>query len=272
MNKKNKIWTTIFFIVIFTLWMIWGNTSLQVSHFTISDSEIPESFDGYKIAHVSDLHNKFWGETLVEPIEEEKPDLIVITGDLIDFNDSDIYAALEFVGRIQEVAPIYFVTGNHEAGNAQYPMLAEGLLNLGVTILANERVTLNKQNEQMLLMGIQDPAILGEEDTESNVQEVSEDYEGYKILLTHRPEFFHYYYRNEVDLVFAGHAHGGQVRLPFIGGLIAPGQGFFPKYTTGVYEEEDTKMVVSRGLGSSKFPIRMNNRAELIFVQLEREH
>lgn len=277
-SKKNKVVIILTFIVVFGLWMIWGNTTIQVSHFTITDSEIPESFDGFKIAHVSDLQNKEWSdEQLIQPMREEKPDMIVITGDLIDYNHTDIVAATSFLEKIENIAPIYFVTGNHEGGSIQYPLLEEKLLELDITMLDNNKLTLNKNNEQILLMGIQDPSFYEESNVlkgheaimENEIQKLSENDLNYKILLSHRPEYFDVYVRTEIDLVLSGHAHGGQFRLPFLGGLVAPGQGFFPEFTSGVYEEENTKMLVSRGVGDSMIPVRFNNRAELVFVELE---
>lgn len=279
MSKKNKIVIMLTFIVVFVLWIVWGNTTIQVSHFTITDNEIPESFNGFKIAHVSDLHNKEWeDEQLVNPIHEEQPDIIVITGDLIDSDHTDISVATAFLEKIMGIAPIYFVTGNHEAGSTQYPLLEENLLELDIMMMDNNKITLNKNNEQILLMGIQDPAFYYEESNllkgheailEDEIQRLSQNFPNYKLLLSHRPEYFDVYTRNEIDLVFSGHAHGGQFRLPFLGGLVAPGPNFFPEFTSGVYEEKGTNMVVSRGLGDSMIPVRFNNRAELVFVELE---
>lgn len=126
-------------------------------------------------------------------------------------------------------------------------------------------------------MGVQDPSfdiesnLLSEESAliEGTLQTLTEDSAAYSILLSHRPELFDVYVRHQIDLVFSGHAHGGQFRLPFIGGLIAPDQGLFPTYTAGIYEEENTQMVVSRGLGNSIIPIRFHNRAEIVLIELQ---
>jgi len=278
LKKSKKKVIFLVSLLIFISWMVWGNTTFEISHFTISNEDIPEEFDGYNIAHVSDLHNKDWGETLVTPIQEKKPDIIVITGDIIDSNRTDTNIATEFVRQINDIAPIYFVTGNHEAKTSEYEELRENLIDLGVTILDNETVVLNKDGGQILLAGVEDPSFYSEnyflnESTtnfDATVRTLTESDVGYNVLLSHRPEFFDLYIENEVDLVLSGHAHGGQIRIPFLGGLIAPGQGFFPKYTEGLYEENGTNMIVSRGLGDSIFPVRFNNRAELIFVQLEK--
>lgn len=139
---------------LFTLWMIWGNTTIQISHFTIESDRLPEAFHDFKIAHISDLHNEDWGDTLIQPLEEEKPDLIAITGDLIDSQKIDLDVALEFIEEAKEIAPIYFVTGNQEAVSEDYPFLKEELLNQGVSILENEVASLQMEEAEILLIGL----------------------------------------------------------------------------------------------------------------------
>ena len=277
LNKRKKILMSFIGFISFLLWMIWGNVTIDVTHFSIIDEKVPEEFDQFNIVHISDLHSKNWGSTLVDLIQIEEPDIIVITGDLIDSNNQDVDIALDFVNQIREIAPIYFVSGNHEAWSDLYSILEEKLTELGVTILDNDRVVLTKGDEQILLAGLQDPAFYSESNllneqnniVESNLQELINDFEGFKLLLSHRPELFDMYVQNEIDLVLSGHAHGGQIRIPLIGGLVAPNQGFFPTYSAGRYIENNTNMIVSRGLGNSILPVRVNNRPELIIVTLE---
>jgi len=279
LNKRKKILMSFIGFISFLLWMIWGNITIDLTHFSIVDGRVPEEFDQFKIAHISDLHSKNWGVTLVDLIQKEEPDIIVITGDLIDSNNQDVNIALEFVNQIREFATIYFVSGNHEAWSDLYFELEEKLTELGVTILDNDRVVLTKDGEQILLAGLQDPAFYSESNllneqnniVESNLQELINDFDSFKLLLSHRPELFDMYIQNEIDLVLSGHAHGGQIRIPLIGGLVAPDQGFFPTYTEGIYKENKTNMIVSRGLGNSIFPVRVNNRPELVIITLESE-
>lgn len=276
LTKKRILWLS---LIITILWIIWGNTTVQISRIKISDQNIPEEFNGLKIAHISDLHDKNWGDRLVKPIIEEKPDLIAITGDLIDSKNPDIYNAAMLLEQIKEIAPIYFVTGNHEAWSEHYKELEEVLIKHDVIILDNESITVQKNDAKMQLIGVNDPSfhsesnLLNEQSSklENQLQELISSSDVYNILLSHRPELFDIYVRNEMNLVLTGHAHGGQFRLPFIGGLVAPDQGFFPKYTSGVYSEGNTNMIVSRGLGNSIIPIRVNNRSELLFIELESE-
>lgn len=264
-------------IVLFLVWMVWGNLSIAETHFTLSDEKVPEAFAGFKIAHLSDIHDRNINKALRQPLEDVKPDIIVITGDLIDSREPDIEQAVALVESLQEFAPVYFVTGNHEAWSGKYKSLEEGLLEAGVTILANDSIELERDTEMIRLLGVEDPSfkigsnLLNEEAAvvETTIRDLSDGADTFSILLSHRPELFDMYRQNNIDLVLSGHAHGGQFRLPLIGGLIAPDQGLFPEYTAGIYEEESTRMIVSKGLGNSIIPIRFNNRAEIIFIELQ---
>ena len=239
---------------------------------------IPEAFNGFRIAQVSDLHNADFGENnvkLIELLSETDPDMIVLTGDLIDSRHTDIEIALEFARQIIKIAPVYYVSGNHEARVPEYEDLKMCLAEAGVVILENQKVQITREGESITLMGIDDPSFREDYlfgDSESVARQAIEDLQnesdGYTVLLSHRPELFDLYVETEMDLVFSGHAHGGQFRLPFVGGLVAPNQGFFPKYDAGQFTEENTTMIVSKGVGNSIIPIRFNNRPEIVIVKL----
>lgn len=272
-NKRKFLLPTILGLA---LWLIWGNFTIAESHFTITDKNIPESFDGFKIAHLSDIHGKTWGSQTTEPITEFDPNIIVITGDLIDSSTADFGEIEAWLAEITEIAPVYFITGNHEAWHPEYELLEELLVKNEVTVLKDEVVTLKSSGEEISLIGLVDPAFLTESNMfnehefimDAKIKELVDGKDTYNILLSHRPELFAVYVNNAIDFVLSGHAHGGQFRLPLIGGLVAPDQGFFPEYTAGLYEEEGTKMLISRGLGNSIIPVRFNNRPELIFIEL----
>jgi uncharacterized protein len=176
---------------------------------------------------------------------------------------------------LADLAPTYFVTGNHEWWSGNYETLETELLNSGVHVLRNESVEITKNEQSIQLIGIDDPA----QSTNSDSAAVLEDYlqlasediddEAVRILLTHRPEVFSMYADYEIQLVFTGHAHGGQVRLPFLGAVAAPDQGVFPEYTAGKYTQNNTTMVVNRGLGNSVIPVRVFNRPEIIVTTLQ---
>lgn len=267
------------FVIAFFIFSIWQNNSIVISNYKYESSEIPSEFNNFKIVQISDLYNKNFGKEqskLLGKIESLLPDIIVVTGDLIDRRKYDLDIAMSFINKAVEIAPIYYVSGNHEAWSGKYYEIKERLIEAGVNIIDDTNTELKKGNGRIQLLGLSDPAFLtsnyidGNEtsNTEKNLSNWSE-LEGFKILLSHRPELFDLYSKNNINLVFSGHAHGGQIRIPFIGGLIAPNQGFFPKYTSGSYNSDKTIMFVSRGLGNSLFPVRVFNRPEIISVTLK---
>ena len=268
---------TIFFILL--IWTVWGNKALMVSTISISSSHIPAAFSGFRIAQVSDLHNSEFGKNnteLLKLLSESRPDIIAITGDLIDANHTDVGIALGFAQESVRIAPTYYVTGNHEAASPQYDTLKAGLEEAGVIVLEDEAISLERNGETITLLGLGDPDFTVKGDmfgetsamVSTKLKNLDDGEGGYTILLSHRPELFETYVNCGIDLVFAGHAHGGQFRLPFISGLVAPNQGLFPQYDAGLYTDGSTSMVVSRGIGNSIIPFRFNNRPEIVLVEL----
>lgn len=220
------------------------NNDVVVTNYQYSNTKVPRGFHGYRIVQISDLHNKNYNEKLSKKIEGINPDVIVITGYLIDRRNTRIDIALKFVQQIVKIAPTYYVSGNHEQLSGKYDELSEELKNLNVKNIDNSYFILNKSGDEIGLMGIADPAVQQSEGTylwsddreyvKSNLKELFKNIDTkFNILLSHRPEQFNAYKDMNVDLVFSGHAHGGQIRIPFIGGLVAPNQGLFPKYTQG---------------------------------------
>lgn len=256
------------------IWMAEDNRTLGITEITASSQRLPEPFRGFRIAQISDLHNTEFGDEnsdLLSMLSGCKPDIIVITGDLVDSRRTDIPVALAFAEQAVRIAPVYYVSGNHEARIAEYAAMKSSLQELGVMVLEDASVTIWRDNASITLIGIQeadrnDPKRPSMSELLDRLQEGTE---GYRVLLCHRPEFFQTYVDAGIDLVFAGHAHGGQFRLPGLGGLLAPDQGFFPKYDSGAFTENRTTMVVSRGLGNSRFPLRINNPPEIVLVNLK---
>lgn len=236
--------------------------------------KVPANFDGLRIVQVSDLHDARFGnnqQKLIAKVKDTNPDYIFITGDVIDSNRYDLKQSLQAVKGLVELADVYYVLGNHEVASNKVNEIYEALSSLGVHVMANESTVLERDGERLAILGIEDP-LMGrstEEMLEMATAYVPEDM--LKLLLAHRPEVFSTYVTQGIDLVFSGHAHGGQVRIPGIGGLVAPGQGLFPKFTAGLYEEERTKMVVSRGLGNSSVPYRIFNLPEIIVMDLKKK-
>ena len=277
-NKKTVLIVSLLIILCLGIWTLWGNTALEVNEYEIVSDRIPEAFAGFRIAQVSDLHNKDFGEgygQLLTLLSQINPDIIVVTGDLIDSRQTDLDVALEFAWQAGKIARVYYVSGNHEARVPEYEDLKIGLVKAGVVILENQKVEITREGESINLMGIEDPSfqedyLFGDSESVARqaIENLQNESDGYTILLSHRPELFDLYVETEMNLVFSGHAHGGQFRLPFIGGLVAPNQGFFPKYDAGQFTENTTTMIVSRGVGNSIIPIRFNNRPEIVLVTL----
>lgn len=274
--KKKKITILIITVVLF-LWLLWGNKTVELNNITISSKDLPSAFSGYKIAQISDLHNAQFGNEnamLIRLLKEASPDIIVITGDIVDSTHTDMDTAIAFVRNIVEIAPCYYVTGNHEAWlGSDYNELENALIDAGVIVLHDEAVTLEKEGQTIQMIGVDDPDfsyIAADKIISAKLENINITQE-FTIMLSHRSELFDSYVENEIDLVLSGHAHGGQVRIPLIGGLIAPDQGLFPKYDAGVYSEGNTTMVVSRGIGNSVIPIRINNRPEIVLIELQSE-
>ena len=151
-----------------------------------------------------------------------------------------------------------------------------GLAEAGVIVLENQKVEITRDGEAITLMGIDDPSfqesyLFGDAESVAKqaIEMLQSESDGYTVLLSHRPELFELYVKTGMDLVFCGHAHGGQFRLPFLGGLVAPNQGFFPEYDAGLFSEGITNMIVSKGVGNSIIPIRFNNRPEIILAELK---
>ncbi len=273
MKRKYKILVAMALcILLFCGWMLWGNLTFGVTRYTVESEKLPASFEGYRVAHVSDLHNTQWGKgnkKLLSAIEKADPDLIAITGDLIDSRRTDTQVAINFVREASKIAPVYYVPGNHEGrmSDEEWRLFSSALVMEGATLAGNAIIPIKRGEDMICLAGIVDPNVAP---YTADLVEAAAAGDEFTLLLCHRPELFPDYVAAGVELALCGHIHGGQFRLPFVGGLYAPGQGIFPDYDGGLYSEGETNMVVSRGLGNSRFPIRLNNRPELIIVELTR--
>ena len=277
--KKSKKYGWVL-LVVFVIWIAWGNTALELNEYQIKSDKLPNAFHGFRIVQVSDLHNDEMGKdnrNLLRMLEKAKPDIIVMTGDIIDAYETELDVSLLFVENAVKIAPCYYVPGNHESRlyKEVYLDFEEKIKSYGVCVLHDEAVLLEQAGEYISLAGIDDPMFAvqydldGDYSTLGSIQNLNLG-EEFQILLSHRPELFQMYVDAKIDLVFTGHAHGGQFRLPFIGGLFAPNQGYFPEYDAGLFVEENTNMIVSRGIGNSLFPLRFNNRPEVVVVELQK--
>ncbi len=258
-----------------------ANNALQTSRYEIACPKLPLAFDGYTIVQISDLHGKEFGkdnETLLRAVEKETPDLVVITGDVVDDRHFQPDKLRVFLERLVRLAPVFYVVGNHEADffdeffNATLSIVRES----GVVDLLDQEtsVTRGVHGDSIVIAGVRDPAFDEPyyELLDQKLARFSNKTNDFRILLSHRPEGFDLYARHGFDLVFSGHAHGGQFRFPILcpQGLNAPGQGWFPKLTAGIHVKDATTTIVSRGLGPSVIPTRLFNRPELVVCQLRR--
>lgn len=269
----------VFILLVLLVWGgIWySNKWVQTTEYTVASEELPEAFNGLKVVQVSDLHNATFGRnqsSLIEKVEAADPDAIFLTGDLVDSNRYDLEAGLVLVDALIEMSSVYFVTGNHEVASNQVEEIEAALQQRGVTVLADDSVEWEKDGESIQIAGIDDPLMEPDVHEEEATRQSLADAQltdDFTLLLAHRPEHLPIYAEEAVDVIFSGHAHGGQIRIPGIGGLIAPGQGWFPKVTEGIFEIDQSQMVVSRGLGNSTFPVRIFNLPEIVVVTLEKE-
>ncbi|MGN1195912.1 MAG: metallophosphoesterase [Acutalibacteraceae bacterium] len=253
------------------------NNLIEQTRFEYRSEKIPESFNGFKIVHISDLHNKDFGNEnahLTDKIEKESPDVIFITGDIIDSRHTDFDIALSFAEKCVKIAPTYYVSGNHEH---RFENIDEFFLQLeskGVNVLENGKTQIEKNGESIFLYGLSAKKEDGfSDDYSSQIQPLSEkkSKDEFSVLLAHYPQYLSDYAQAGFDVVFSGHAHGGQIRIPFTNiGIFAPDQGFFPEFVGGEYMQDNTVMYLSRGLGSSIFPLRLFDRPQVISVTLRK--
>lgn len=254
------------------------DTRLEVTTYEIESECIPESFDGFKIVHLSDYHNDTVPE-LVSEIRDECPDIIVCTGDMAD-DKGAYYPALRLIEKIVKIAPCYMVTGNHDLWRADYERMEEDMEKAGAVFLHNENFTISRNGENIILSGIDDPYYCGKSKIKTCLSKAAcrvSNPEEYNILLFHRANLLDEFVGYGFDLILSGHMHGGHVRIPGVGGVASPRSSWqdsenilFPKYFGGKFEINGTTMIVNRGLGNPTFIPRLFNRPEMIVVKLKK--
>ena len=263
--------------VLAALFLRWDNTALQTTYFDPVFADLPEGFDGCRIAVLSDLHGAEFGENnqeLFAAVAQESPDYIVYLGDLEDHYRGPAAGYAETVAAgLTAIAPTYYVTGNHEWGIGDVPALKETLAAHGVSVLSNQFVPLERNGDIIVLAGIDDPNGYADQKTPEEV--AAEVYAAYGdpfwVLLAHRNDRFESQYSLlGADLVLSGHGHGGIIRLPFTDGLLSTNRTFFPSYTSGLYEENGSCLFVTRGLGNSGPTFRLFNRPEVAVLTLHK--
>lgn len=273
-NRKKYIKSAIVLLIVIVLLLFcnFQNKHLETTHYTYETEQLGVDLDGYRIVQISDLHNAKFGKNnqkLVDRIRECAPDMIVLTGDLVDSNHTNVDRVVQFVDEIVKICPVYYVTGNHEywLDTSEYENLMDGVASAGVIILDNQVVEISRWDAKFRLVGLDDKSL-----ADGTLEALLSDEKELTVVLAHEPQYFARYAGTGVDLVLSGHAHGGQFRLPFVGGIVAPDQGFLPEYTAGEYYMNGTEMIVSRGLGNSVIPVRLFNYPEIVCVELVGMH
>lgn len=268
------VWAAVILIAV-GFWQ-YQNQIIAAEDIAIPSERLPAAFNGLRIAVVSDLHGKTFGDgnkTLVSAVKATEPDYIAITGDLADetCTAEQVTEMVDTAEALCEIAPTYYSSGNHEWVMEDPWGFYSRLEEAGVRVLHNEYEVLERDGQQLVLAGIDDPNGPWDQKTpETLVNEIRTAYgDPYILLLAHRNEELHRWAELGVDAVLCGHAHGGVIRLPFVGGLLGTDRQLFPEFTAGLYTEGRTAMVVSRGLGNSGVPFRLFNRPHLPVISLE---
>lgn len=262
MSKKIILSAIVLLLILFGL-----DTRLETTVYHYSNPKIPSSFDGFRIVQISDFHLKEFGkkeDILISAIEKCQPDTIVITGDLIDENHQDLSPLEDLLLGIHTLAPVYYVSGNHEfdPGTAvQYQTMLSLFEKYGITNLDDSQTFLCKNEEKICLTGsMWRSDLVGE-----YLPVANQEY--FNILLYHGSNYFSLLSNFGYDLLLSGHIHGGIIRIPFFGGLFSNEGNLFPEYDAGVFTSGSFTMISLRGLGDSRVP-RFYNRPELVCVTL----
>lgn len=276
-KKRYGFLKFLLFLVFCALFFQWSNHSLQVQNFDYVSQRLPAGFDGCVIVQISDLHGAEFGENnqdLLEKVRAAQPDYIFLTGDLQDqYRQTPRSYSVNLGRALAQIAPAYFVTGNHEWAFPDVRSLKRELEEAGVAVLTNEFVSLERNGDSILLAGIDDPNGFADQKTPERLAEEIRAVEGdpFWLLMAHRNNYFEKEYSYlGADLVISGHGHGGLIRLPFTDGLVSVERTLFPSYTAGFYEANGEDLFVSRGLGNSGRTFRLFNRPELVILTLRR--
>lgn len=271
-NRRRGILAAVLTVAALAAFFVWSQSSLTTRTIEAVSPRLPAAFDGLRISLVSDVHGKSFGADsarLLETVAGQAPDLIALTGDLVDAADQmELVAPL--ARGLAAIAPTYYVAGNHEWSAHLVHAVWETLEECGVTVLSNDYRVLERDGARIVLAGMEDANGYADQKT---LQQLTEEIRGdlgdpYILLLAHRNSKWPDYVNCQIDLTLCGHAHGGLIRLPFTDGLIGNDRRLFPSYTSGLYPLEYGQMVVSRGLGNNPYTFRLFNRPEAPLVIL----
>ena len=288
-KKKRHTGLKIFIFLILVLAIIWASSNLylQTVKYTVTSADLPEEFDGFKMVQISDLHSMSFGKDnsrLVSSVNSQNPDIVVMTGDMINSDDTDFSVFYNLAEKLAETNDVYYIVGNHEQEHSEEEIaeIYRTLTEIGVNVLDNERVTITRSGSSIDVYGlwfnlryyvnVNDDSIgtqyyFDSEKIETVLGEC--DKERFTLLLAHNPVYFETYSDWGADITLAGHMHGGMVRIPFVGGLFSPEKEYFPKYASGMFTEGNSSMIVNRGLGNRVFGLRFWNCPEITVITLK---
>lgn len=273
--KLSKIQIILIILALIIIYIACGlYHELDITNYDITSDKLPKSFDGFKIANISDLHCTYFGENqegIIDAIKEYEPDIIVLTGDIIDEKNADFDCIETLISGIIDIAPVYSVSGNHEHSNYKnFLRLNELYANYGVLVLDDEEISITRDGDEIRLYGLSYFGAFTNEALKHLLSDrlsyANEDY--YSILLNHRSDIFDQLCDYGYDLVISGHTHGGIIRLPLVGGILSNDRTFFPKYDGGLFQQGNSTLISSKGLGESNSIPRFYNRRELVFITL----
>lgn len=277
-KKHGKLWVKILIIAaivlgIFALILVKQNGNLEKCFYQVKSNDV---LSNIRIVCISDMHLKEFGshnKDLVDKIKGLEPDMITIVGDMnMENRPNDYEPVIELCAQLNIVAPLYYSLGNHEIDAMLFKdsQIYNELKEIGIKVLNNETETINIEGTDIDVIGLtQNPKEFDQYGRKFFENAMKENPDNFKLVLTHYPENFEGILEDyDIDLALAGHAHGGQVRLPWIGGLYAADQGMFPKLCDGYHEIGNSKLIITRGLGKSGIMPRINNRPEITVVDV----
>ena len=268
-------------VLIIAIFLYYQNYKLDITNYKITSADIVNTL---KIVHLSDLHSSS-RKNVLESTRKLRPDLIMITGDFINDKCRHKDKMLDYGKNLAEIAPVYYITGNHERRLENFEEIMAELCGIGFNVLLDEIAEVKINGSVINILGLDENQASFEAyaerkkgtfryKDESPLLHELEEKKGFKIVLSHFPENFKIveqmnYSKYDFDLQLSGHAHGGQFILPFIGPVLSPGQGLFPKYAKGSFGERP-KLIVSRGIGNAEFPFRLFNHPEIVAIRLSK--
>lgn len=264
MKKIRRLLALLALFALAAGFVYWQNFTLQVEPVELFFESLPPQFDGLRVAELSDLHGRSFGKNnvrLLRTLQKARPDMICICGDLFD-EKTDLTMLEPLLTGLTDIAPVYYVTGNHEWQVKNLREILQKMRAWGVTVLENEGCVLSRGGAEMIVAGVHDPCGPYDMKTPAALVRELRSVQGndFILMLSHRNDELAMWSQLGVQLVLSGHCHGGVVRLPFVGGVFGTRRELFPEYDAGVYRQDGTTLFVSRGLGYTNVHFRLFNR------------